>query len=193
MAHRCALVVDAVPAARRRAVTLLRLAGFRVHEAVSVGDAAALAARHEPVLVVTDTDLPDGDGLEMLRELRHSGSWAQFLVVAASLPLHVRKRAVEVGAGACLLKPLEPGDLVNFLRGRTTGPAAQGAMPRPTVDWVLQQHALRVSSERADRRAPGGPLRAARLRDTYAIPLPQRWSPVGGDHLRRASIHDRRA
>lgn len=193
MTHRCALVVDAVPAARRRAVTLLRLAGFRVHEASGVVEAVALAARHEPALVVTEPDLPDGDGLQMLAELRRSGSSAQFLVVAAALPLRVRKRAVEVGASGCLHKPLEPADLVDFLRGRTTGPAAQDAPRRETADWVLQQHALRVTSERADRGTPRGPLRAARLRETYAIPLPHRASPLGGDHLRRAGLHDRRA
>ncbi len=192
MSHRCALVVDAVPAARRRAVTLLRLAGFRVHEASGVMEALVQAARHEPALVLTDPDLPDGDGLELLSTLRRAGSAAQFVVVGSALPLRVRKRAMEAGAAACLHKPLEPGDLVDFLRGRTTGPAAPDAIRPPSVDRVLQQHALHVSSERADRSAPRGPLRAAQLRETYATPLPRRSSPVGGDHLRRASLHDRR-
>jgi DNA-binding response OmpR family regulator len=195
MAHRCALVVDGVPAARRRAVTLLRLAGFRVYEASGVAEAFDKAARLRPTVVVVDPDLPDGDGIELLRELRRHGSWAQFLAVADSPTKTLRNLAVQAGASACLSKPLEPGDLVAFLRGRTTGPAAQGGplhgQGQPTVDWVLQQHALRVDSVRADRRAPRGPLRAAQLRDTYAVPLPRRSSPLGGDHIRRTGDHDR--
>jgi DNA-binding response OmpR family regulator len=188
-------VVDGVPAARRRAVTLLRLAGFRVHEASGVVEAFAKADRYRPTLVVVDPDLPDGDGIDLLRELRRHGSWAQFLAVADSPTKTLRNLAVQAGAAACLSKPLEPGDLVAFLRGRTTGPAAQGGplhgQGQPTVDWVLQQHALRVDSVRADRRAPRGPLRAAQLRDTYAVPLPRRSSPLGGDHIRRTGDHDR--
>lgn len=193
MPYRCALVVDDSPAGRRRAVTLLRLAGFRVHEASDVVGAFEKAARFRPALVVADPDLPDGDGLELLRELRRHGSWAQFLVVADSPTRTLRNRALQAGATACLPKPLEAGDLVAFLRGRTTGPTEQGAPDQRSVDWVLQQHALHVDSERADRRAPGGPLRAVRLRDTYALPLPHRSSPVGGDHLRPAGLHDRQA
>lgn len=197
MTHRCALVVDGVPAARRRAVTLLRLAGFRVHEATGVAQAFDKANRFRPTLVVVDPDLPDGDGIELLRDLRRGGSWAEFLAVADSPTKRLRDLAVQAGAAACLAKPLEPGDLVAFLRGETaSGP--QGRPGQPTVDWVLQQHALRVDSlrvdsVRADGRAPRGPLRAARLRDTYSIPLPHRSSPLGGDSIRRAGDYDRQA
>ena len=192
MAHRCALVVDGVPAARRRAVTLLRLAGFRVYEASGVVEAFDKAERFRPALVVVDPDLPDGDGIELLRDLRRHGSWAQFLAVADSPTRSLRNLAVQAGAAACLDKPLEPGDLVAFLRGRTTigGQAGQG---QQTADWVLQQHALRVDSVRADRRPPGGALRAERLRDTYAIPLPRRSSALGGDRVRRIGDHDHHA
>lgn len=192
MTHRCALVVDGVPAARRRAVTLLRLAGFRVYEASSAAQGFAKAERLGPALVVVDPDLPDGDGLELLRDLRRQGSRAQFLAVADSPSKRLRDLAVRAGAAACLAKPVEASDLVAFLRsGTTLGP--QGTPGQQTLDRVLQQHALRVDSVRADGRAPRGPLRAARLRDTYAIPLPHRSSPLGGDSIRRAGDYDRQA
>lgn len=197
MTHRCALVVDGVPAARRRAVTLLRLAGFRVYEAASVAQAFDKAGRFRPTLVVVDPDLPDGDGIELLRDLRRQGSWAQFLAVTDSPTKRLRDLALRAGAAACLTKPLEPEDLVTFLRGVTTL-APQGGPGQPTLDWVLQQRALRVDSlrvdsVRADGRTPRGPLPSQRIRDTYAIPLPQRSSPLGGDHIRRAGDYDRQA
>ena len=93
MRYRCALVVDGARSARLRAVTLLRLAGFRVHEAAGVSEGLAQAARHQPVLVVADAVLPDGDGLDFLLELRRRGLRAQFLVVALAPTARLCRRA----------------------------------------------------------------------------------------------------
>ena len=190
MTYRSALVVDGARPARLRAVTLLRLAGFRTSEADRVGSALSWATRHRPALVVTDAVLPDGDGLELISELRYRGCPAQFLVVAAQPTTALREAAFRAGATGYVGKPLEAADLVAFLRGPATGrPVPQHQGPR-SAEWLLQQHALYVNSVRADRRAPDGPMQWGWVREAYAIPLPHRSSPVGGDTLRGATVHD---
>ena len=117
-----ALVVDADPQARRQIADLLALTGWQVHEAHGLADAMHRAATAEPDLVVTD--LLGTDGPALLRRLRGTGSQARFLVVADDVTDAVRAAAAAAGALA-VAKPLGPRLLLDFLRSRTTGPAAQ--------------------------------------------------------------------
>jgi CheY-like chemotaxis protein len=121
-----ALVVDDQPDARRRVAGLLRLGGWQVREAADTETAHRITATADVDLVVTDVTLPDGNGPAMLRRMRHEGSRARFLVVTADPTDEVRTDAITAGAMACLAKPVEARILLDFLRSRTTGPAAQG-------------------------------------------------------------------
>ncbi len=62
----------------------------------------------------------------MLRRMRRNGSRARFLVVTSDPTDEVRADSVTAGAMACLAKPVEARILLDFLRSRTTGLAAQG-------------------------------------------------------------------
>lgn len=120
-----ALVVDADAASRRRVAGLLQLAGWQVHEATGADDALRLAPVLALDLVVTDLSMPDGYGPTLLRQLRHDGSRARFLVVTADPTEHERAESLAAGALACLDKPVDAGVLLDFLRSRTTGSAGQ--------------------------------------------------------------------
>ena len=52
--------------------TALAAEGFEVLTAVSVSEATALLEHDPPDLVVLDLGLPDGDGAEILRRIRHA-------------------------------------------------------------------------------------------------------------------------
>lgn len=121
-----ALVVDADSDARRRMAGLLRLGGWRVLEAAGAEAALRQAADSDPDLVVTDVSIPGESGTALLRRLRRNGSRARFVVVTAEPTDDVRAEAAAAGALACLAKPVEARILLDFLRSRTTGPAAQG-------------------------------------------------------------------
>ena len=129
-----ALVIDAEPTARRRITGLLELAGWQVHEAADATEGRRLATELEPDLVVTDVSMPGGDGLALLRRLRVTGSRARFLVVTADPSDDVRAEAAAAGALATLAKPVDATLLLDFLRSRTTGPAAQGPSSLAEVD-----------------------------------------------------------
>jgi CheY-like chemotaxis protein len=126
-----ALVVDAESDARRRMAGLLRLGGWRVLEAAGAEAALRQAAESDPDLVVTDVSIPGQSGTALLRRLRRNGSRARFVVVTAEPTDDVRAEAAAAGALACLAKPVEARILLDFLRSRTTGPAAQGSRGEP--------------------------------------------------------------
>ncbi len=123
-----ALVVDDEADARRRVAGLLRLGGWQVREAGSAEGALRQAARADFDLVVTDVSMPGENGPAMLRRMRRNGSRARFLVVTADPTDEVRADSVTAGAMACLAKPVEARILLDFLRSRTTGLAAQGTL-----------------------------------------------------------------
>ena len=121
-----ALVVDDEPDARRRVAGLLRLGGWQVSEAGSAEEAVRQALVTDFDLVVTDVSMPGENGPTMLRRMRHNGSQARFLVVTTDPTDGVRAASAAAGAMACLAKPVDARLLLDFLRSRTTGLAAQG-------------------------------------------------------------------
>jgi CheY-like chemotaxis protein len=139
---RTALVVDDSPGARRRIGTLLRLSGWRVHEAVGMEAALRQAAELDLHLVVTDMTMRRGNGPALLRALRRIGCEARFLAVSSDVTPAVRDRAAAAGAGACLAKPVEPRLLVDFLLHLPAEPIVQDEDTRVT--------AVRIPAERLD-------------------------------------------
>jgi CheY-like chemotaxis protein len=153
--HR-ALVVDDSAGARHRVATLLTLAGYQVLEVVGADAALRSAARFRPDLVVTAVRMRSGDGLALLQQLRRHGSQARFVALTSRPDAQVHAAVAALG-GACLGKPVDPRQLVELLRGRTTGPAAQGTTSAP----------LRVTAERlaGAGTAASGPAAAAAADD----------------------------
>jgi CheY-like chemotaxis protein/HPt (histidine-containing phosphotransfer) domain-containing protein len=160
-----ALVVDDEADARRRVAGLLRLGGWQVSEAVSAEDAMRQSVTADFDLVVTDVSMPGENGPAMLRRMRRNGSRARFLVVTSDPTDSVRAASAAAGAMACLAKPVDAGILLDFLRSRTTGPAAQGS---PTeVHDAEDLHDEDLDAELMDR-----------LQEMYVYALPARLSAI---------------
>lgn len=160
-----ALVVDADALARRRVIGLLRLGGWDVQEASDVPAALHMAASTHYDLVVTDVTVAGEDGLELLRQLRRDGSQARFLVVTEDPSPATTAEAAAAGAWACLPKPVDPDALLDFLRSRTTGPAAQG--DRYEIHEIDDLHDDDLEDELMDR-----------LQEMYVHALPGRLSAI---------------
>jgi CheY-like chemotaxis protein len=68
-----ALVVDDAPADRSAACAVIReQLGWRTREAASGAEALAALADEPPTVVLTDLDIPDGNGLELVERIRQS-------------------------------------------------------------------------------------------------------------------------
>jgi CheY-like chemotaxis protein len=160
-----ALVVDADAGARRRLADLLHATGWSVAQAGSASTALRRVAAAEPDLVVTDATVSGRPAAALLRRLRNRGCAAQFLVVAADPTDAVRAGAADAGALATLAKPVDARLVLDFLRSRTTGPAAQGRSSAITEFDDLEDDDL--DADLADR-----------LAEMYTSALPGRLSAI---------------
>ena len=87
---------------------ILGRAGYRLHIASGVDEARAFLAEERPAMVLLDRHLPDGDGLDLIPEIRGDdrlGSVPILLVSASVLPRDVRI-ALGAGADGFLAKPV---------------------------------------------------------------------------------------
>lgn len=108
------LVEDEEPI-RRFLVADLEAEGYRVHEAGDARGAQALAAARRIDLFLVDLNLPDGDGVGLIRQLRQ---WTQRPVIVLSARTQEREKveALDAGADDFLSKPFGVAELHARLR-----------------------------------------------------------------------------
>lgn len=113
---------------RRELFDALQTAGYSVEVAASF--AAARAALDSPRdLLLLDLGLPDGDGLDLCRALRRTGSEMPILILSARDQPEQRVRGLDVGADDYIVKPFNLPELLARVRSalRRTGAAASPA------------------------------------------------------------------
>ena len=112
---RVLLIEDDESIAQGLAATL-RQAGYAV-DACATLSAAHAALRVEPFdLILLDLGLPDGDGLDWLRQQRQQGMSAPVLIMTARDALPDRVAGLDAGADDYLVKPVAPEELLARLR-----------------------------------------------------------------------------
>jgi CheY-like chemotaxis protein len=133
------LVVEDDPANARLLRFHLENAGYAVAEATGESQALEMASRLLPGLVLLDLILGEGeDGLRVLRHLKASETLHRVPVVVVSVVQETR-RARELGAAECFVKPVEANKLLAAVE-RLCPPPLSGRM-RATV-LVVDDHDL---------------------------------------------------
>jgi two-component system KDP operon response regulator KdpE len=118
------LVVEDEAEIRRFVRLSLEADGFVVHEADGLKRGLIEAGTRRPDLVVLDLGLPDGDGVDLIRDLR---SWSDvpIVVLSARTAEDDKIGALDAGADDYLVKPFGSGELLArvraHLRRRTSG------------------------------------------------------------------------
>ena len=93
----------------------LPVEGFEVQTAVSLSEARALLAHKTPDIVVLDLGLPDGDGAQLVRELRKQHA-TPVIVVSARHQEAQKIELLDAGADDYLTKPFSVGELLARMR-----------------------------------------------------------------------------
>ena len=115
----------------------LRAAGYDPQVAVNLRGAQALAAGPCD-LVLLDLGLPDGDGLDLCRELRRQGRGVPIIILTARDSPDQRVRGLDVGADDYVVKPFHMPELLARIRSvlRRSGKSAGPGVVRMGDLWV---------------------------------------------------------
>jgi len=139
---------------------LLRQEGFEVRQMARLAEGREAAPRAE--LIVLDLTLPDGSGLELLRELRAGAKTPVIILTSRDTELD-RVVGLELGADDYVVKPFSPREVVARVKAvlrRTADPSASlsagsGQPGRRTTD---DDYPIRVDPERRLATVGGKPL-----------------------------------
>jgi DNA-binding NtrC family response regulator len=149
------LVVDDDPVARRVLSDTLGRAGYTAVVASTATEALRLATDDEPALAILDLVLPDGDGIELLSQLRTSWPALPAIIVTAYTEPRSIVEAMRRGALDYLGKPVDPDVLLSMCRTA-----------------LARRPALSVRADQAPEIAIiGGSPETAQIRETLT-----RWS-----------------
>jgi DNA-binding response OmpR family regulator len=117
------LLVDDDPDICHFLSMLLEIEGFAPESATRADEALAACDREAPAAILVDIAMPDVDGLELCRILRHRGVSCPILVVSARPGHELGRRALEAGADEFIRKPFDNSDLLSRLRARLAAAA----------------------------------------------------------------------
>ena len=126
-----AVLIEDEPQIRRFVRAALEAEGWQVFEADTAQRGLTEAGTRKPDLLVLDLGLPDGDGLELIRDVR-GWSAVPIIVLSARIDEADKIAALDAGADDYLTKPFGTGELLARVRANLRRPRrAAGEEPEP--------------------------------------------------------------
>jgi two-component system, NtrC family, response regulator PilR len=115
------LVVDDDKESRDLLCEVLSGSDYAVDAVENVTDARReLDANDDYRIVIADLRMPDGTGLELLRDIGMQNSKPGVILISSFMSALERKAALELGASALLEKPFRFGDLLQAVANLAT-------------------------------------------------------------------------
>jgi two-component system, repressor protein LuxO len=114
--------------------SVLGRAGHSVTIASTLAEARAELARDRFPLVLLDLQLPDGDGITLLEELRAARPEARVIVITANGSINRAVEAMRAGAFDFLVKPFDEARLMSAVRNAVTLPPRVGEAALPGTE-----------------------------------------------------------
>ena len=115
----------------------------RVFTAKTTSEAAAVARRERPDLIVVDLRLAGASGLDVVRELRDELPGSRFALVSGYLTVDITVAAVRAGADVVLTKPVTAGEIVRRVEDGEPPPEEE----TPTLAQAESEHIARVMAD----------------------------------------------
>ena len=124
------LIVEDSPTMRALLTTALEDLDIpvKVTEAESGFDALRQLPRESYDLIVTDINMPDINGLELVSFVKRNPQYASIplVIVSTEGSERDREKGLSLGADAYLVKPFEPDDLLQIVRDLLASPQQDG-------------------------------------------------------------------
>ena len=185
------LIVDDSLTVRMNLEEALEAADLRVSVCATVGEARTILAREQFGLIILDVLLPDGDGIELLEEIRSDpfSSGAAVMLLSTEAEVQDRIRGLKTGADEYVGKPYEANYVIArahelLRRAQIEHLACSGNHP----DHRRQRHL----SRRAEAGVGECRLRRPERGHRRGGPAPCRQCAPDGDRRRRDAPRHRR-
>jgi two-component system KDP operon response regulator KdpE len=145
------LIVEDEANIRRFVRLTLAAEGYEVFEAASLQRGLIEAGTRRPDAVVLDLGLPDGDGIDLIRDVR-TWSAAPIIVLSARVSEADKIAALDAGADDYLVKPFGAGELLARVRAqlrrwREQTPGGEPLISFGDVTVDLTGHSVRRAGE----------------------------------------------
>lgn len=123
-AKKTILIADDSPAMRAMLVSTIEMLGdYRIVEASSGFEALRLLPREKVDLILTDINMPDINGLELISYLRNNSNYLSIPVFIISTEGSQKdiERGKFLGANEYLIKPFDPSTLQSLISSYLCG------------------------------------------------------------------------
>ena len=153
------LIVDDEPDAVELIEFNLKAAGFDVLTAADGAQALRHARSRQPDLIVLDVMLPELDGLQVCKALRHDPATANIpiIMLTAKAAEIDRVLGLELGADDYVTKPFSPRELVlrvkGLLKRGQSDPASAERFQHGTLTIDVPRHLVKVRNQRVELTA----------------------------------------
>jgi DNA-binding response OmpR family regulator len=121
-------------------VSYLEMEGFRCEQATSYHAGLCSLDKHEYICMLIDLNLPDGDGLDLVKLARQNQTNSGIIIVSARNALEERVKGLSMGADDYLVKPFHLSELVARIQSVARRTHTQG-------EEILQFGVIRVMPE----------------------------------------------
>jgi DNA-binding NtrC family response regulator len=143
------LIVDDDQSIRWALAEALRSWGYQPVEAGTVATGVSTFEAEEPAAVLLDIDLPDGSGLDALREIKQSHADAVVIMITANVVIQSTISALRGGAYDFVGKPLNLEELRVTIRN-----GIEASQLRREVSQVRRERARQFSFEQIIGESP---------------------------------------
>ena len=122
------LAVDDSPSMREMLAAVLRDSGYQVVEAEDGVKALELAKTRSIDVVLTDQNMPNMDGLSLVKNLRGLPAYKDtpIMMLTTESSAEMKQKGRDAGATGWMVKPFDPDKLVRMLKS-LIGMKRQGA------------------------------------------------------------------
>lgn len=113
------LITEDSPTMRSLLVsTIESLDGYQIIEATSGFEALRLLPREEVDLIITDINMPDINGLELISYVRNNPNYRSIplFIISTESSEKDLERGIALGADEYLVKPFDPERLLSLIR-----------------------------------------------------------------------------
>ena len=143
VADKSLLIVDDDRAFCQRLARAMESRGFTVNAVSSVAEGLAAIASAPPPFAVIDMRLADGNGLDVISELKARRPDARAVILTGYGNIFTAVTAVKLGAFDYLAKPADADEIFNALMARQHDKAALPENPM-SADRVRWEHIQRI-------------------------------------------------